>query len=203
MARLDVDVGHVSRQTRKLQDLLSDISSLQPSHQKVVCELVLLRQFAVLEERIRSISLKLLCGTPYCDGTVPVLVQRASSILAAERNVREFGRNRPLSRLRWTSADAIRGQLRHLVDGNDPFFAALTAHEALLDEMRRVRHHIAHFNSDTRRKYRPVVEKYYGAYVRNVTPGVLLVSPRQSPALIHQYLVAARVMIRDLARSSV
>jgi hypothetical protein len=201
MPRLDVDHRETAKHTARLRALASAIGSLPADHQKLVGELILLRQFGHLELRLRSIVLKVLCGTTYCDGTMPLLRHRSSNAANAETNVRSYGRTKPLSRVIWTTANDIRGNLQHLLAPADPFYTTLAAHEGLFDEMRRVRHHIAHYNADTRRKYRPVVAKYYGAYVRAVTPGTLLISRRHSPPLVETYLVAVQVMVKDLTRA--
>jgi hypothetical protein len=83
----------------------------------------------------------------------------------------------------------------------DPLFATLDKHEAMYEEMRCIRNHIAHRNSGTRAKFRSVVEQYYGVYVHAITPGTLLLTDRNHPKLLDQYIIAARVMVRDLIKT--
>ncbi len=95
----------------------------------------------------------------------------------------------------------IRNNIRHVIAFTDPIYAAVLAHETELDRWRRVRNHIAHGNSDTSRKFRPVVTHHYGAALPNITPGQLLLSNRFSPILLEQAIVFAKVFAKDLAQA--
>ena len=94
----------------------------------------------------------------------------------------------------------IKDNVKNIINPNDNFYNVVNRHGTLIDEMRRIRNRIAHNNSSARGKYRAIVRRYYGAYLNNITPGTLLLSPRKSPPLLAQYIIKSRILIKDLVK---
>lgn len=183
----------------KLDALVNDIAAAPPKYQSAIGELIFLRLFSMLEIAIEEVTIKIVCGAPYLDGTAPALLHRCRSASLARDAMRKRGRPKAIE-LKWTIGSDICANVKFVVDPADPLFATVTAHETRINEMRLVRNHIAHSNADTLRKYKPVVVTHYGAYVARITPAVLLQSGRFTPTILKQYLAAARVIVKELTR---
>ena len=176
--------------------------ALPPHHRKLVAEVVMVRLFFCLENRIASIGAKMLCGAPYVDATAPLRLVTPRSIPAAIDAMKTHGRGTPKTYLKWTKGPDIRDNLGLTLDLLDPFFGVMTRHAAVLTEMRNVRNHIAHGSSSTRAKFRNVVRQYYGGVKQGVTPGLLLLTGAFGPpCLLDRYIVSSRVIIRDALRA--
>jgi hypothetical protein len=188
--------------TDRLEALYRSVGALDFSHQKLVAELIMLRLFSLLESHFESVALKILCNTQYLDGTLPNLFHVSANGRNALSNILNFGRKKALKKvqLKWTNYISIESNVRHLINASDNYLNVLKLNSAFIDEMRFVRNHIAHNNSDTRQKFKPVVIKYYGAYINTVTPGLLLLSPRRKPPLIIEYIKSSLIIIRDLVK---
>jgi hypothetical protein len=87
------------------------------------------------------------------------------------------------------------------MDQNDNLMTVVDRNGAFIDELRRVRNRIAHNNAQSRWNYRDVVRRYYGAYMNNVTPGMLLLAPRLRPSLLEQYIRRERILARDIVKA--
>jgi hypothetical protein len=188
-------------ETARLLSLCGTLNNIEPVHQKLVAEIVLLRLFDLFENLVSSISTKLVCGATYGDGTAPILLARARSNQRARTLFQMHGRARPRHQLTWSKASEIKENVRYLIDQHDNFVNVVDRNGALIDELRRVRNRIAHNNASSRRNYREVVRRHYGAYMNHVTPGILLLTPRIQPILIEQYIKGQRIMARDLVRA--
>jgi hypothetical protein len=185
---------------------VSKVSALRPFsasealEQKALAELLLLRLFYRLEAFIEDVTIRICCGANYADGSAPAKLITCKSLTSAITNMKSTGRTKAID-LKWTMEADIKKNVQHVLDSADPFFATIASHSAELDRLRRTRNHIAHGNSDTSRKFRPVVNHHYGAALPNVTPGVLLLSNRFSPDLLEQAFVFARIFAKDLVRA--
>lgn len=199
MPRLSGNLQAFVLRTGQLDALVDDITAAPPRYQSAIGELIFLRLFSMLEIELEDVTTKIVCGARYLDGTAPALLHYSRSASLARDAMRKHGRPKAID-LKWTIGADLRGNVKFVLDPSDPYFAAVTAHEARVDEMRRIRNHIAHSNSDTLRKYKPVVVTHYGAYVPRITPAVLLQSGRFRPTLLKQYLAAARIIIKEFAR---
>jgi hypothetical protein len=168
--------------------------------QKLVAELVMMRLFDDFQEAIAGIALRLACGTPYADGTLPTLLTSpAKSTIKARALYETFGRTRQ-QYAKWSKAAFINETTRHVLDPSEPFTAACLAHGSVIAEMQVVRNRIAHANATSRAAYAKVVKRWYGAKRNNVSPGTLLLSPRFSPILLEQYLISCRVIATACAK---
>ncbi len=116
--------------------------------------------------------------------------------------MRSHGRAKPKRYLSWTKASSIRDNVSQTLGASDPFFAVVSAHGALLTEMRYVRNHIAHANAATRVRFHGIVRQHCGGLRRGLTPGLfLLMSTLGPPSLLQRYIVASRVAVKDLVRA--
>jgi len=189
-------------QEGRLTDVIDNLAGTDPRFQKLIAELVMVRLFSLVEEHLKSITLKVLCGAPYVDATSATLIVPCRNTRTALNNIITHGRTHPLHlySVKWTNVAAIKGNVRHLLNATEHMVTVLDQHSLIIDEMRNVRNHIAHGTQDTGRKFKGVVYRHYGATPNNVTPGVLLLSPRQTPILINQYIVSSRIIIRDMIK---
>lgn len=185
----------------RLLNLGGTLDSLPALHQKLVAEIMLLRLFSLFENLISSVSLKLMSGASYADGTTPSLFTKAVSARHAIWLLTKHGRNRPRPQLIWSKATEIKENLRYVMDKKDDLVTVVDRNGAFIDELRRVRNRIAHNNAKSRRDYRDVVRHHYGAYMNNVTPGMLLLTPRRRPSLLEQYIRQEKILAKDLVKA--
>lgn len=201
MPRLDVDNRIFNNEVTKLYQLTSDMSRvLAASHQKYVVEISMLRLFSLLENSISSVASKIACGAEYLDGSNPVLLNRATSFQSAVSLFKRFRRRRQKNYLIWTKGSYIIDNIKHVIDSSDNIFYVINNYGFFIDELRRIRNQVAHNNSNSRKQYREVVRRYYGAYLNNITPGILLLSARRNPSPIFNYIIQSRVFINDLTK---
>lgn len=200
MTKLKADYLGLDSEINKLIDLLSQINSLQPRFAKLVAEILLLRLFSSLEETIVSVTTKIGCGASYIDGSQPRLAVQSKSRLGAIENMMKYGRKKPRWRLQWSQVKEIKENVRYVIDPNEHFLNELDRHILFIEEMRWIRNRIAHNNTTVRANYRKAILRYYGGYVNSVTPGTLLLSPRQNPVLIEQYLKKSRILLKTLVK---
>jgi hypothetical protein len=199
MVKLEVDYSELDGEIDRLIGLLSGISSVQPRFAKLVAEILLLRLFSSLEEVIMSITTKIGCGATYVDGSQPILVVQSKSRQGAINNMMKYGRKKP-RHLQWSQVKEIRENARYIIDPNEHFLNELDRHTSFIEEVRWIRNRIAHNNTAVRANYRKAILRYYGGYVNSVTPGTLLLSPRQKPVLIEQYLKKSRILVKTLVK---
>lgn len=188
-------------ETARLLGLRGTLNSLSALHQKLVAEIVLLRLFSLFENLITSVSLKLTSGASYVDRTVPMLLARARSSQSAMVLLKTHGRAKPINQLRWSKGSEIKNNLRHVMDQNDNLMTVVDRNAGFIDELRRVRNRIAHNNAQSRKNYRDVVRRHYGAYMNNVTPGMLLLTQRLQPSLLEQYIRREGILVRDIVKA--
>lgn len=201
MAKLSRDYASFNREVDKLSDLQSHVSQLPPKYPKVVAEMVMLRLFDLYLECIVSISTKIVCGAQLVDGSSSLVLATARSSDAALNMMRTTGRKKPKLVLRWSKATDVKDNVKYVIKSSDNFVRVLDHNALFIDEMRRVRNRIAHNNSRSRAEYQVVVRRYYGAVVSSLSPGTLLLSPRQSPPLIGQYLARAKILVKELVKA--
>lgn len=182
-------------------EIVAALPGLQPSLQKALAELVLIRLFDDLQESFAGMAYRLACGTPYLDGSYPaLLVPPARSTASARALFEEVGRAKP-NYVKWSRMRFIRETTKYVLPSSEPFISACDSHALTLSEMQAVRNRIAHKNAGTRNKFDPVVRRYYGAAPSNVSPGLLLLTPRSSPTPLEFYLTATRIIAKDCCRA--
>lgn len=200
MRRLDVEHRDFSERADKLLDLVKHLTPLAPHYRKMTAEVVMLRLFSLLEETIATSSAKICCGTVYLDGAPPILKVRCASISDALDKMRTHGRPKR-RQLKWTKAKDIKENPSFIVDPTDGLSAVVDRHGTIIDEMRRVRNHIAHNTRSTRQEFNVVVRRRYGADVNAITAGIMLLSAKHSPSLTETYIITAKVIIKELLRA--
>ncbi|MFA6187391.1 MAG: hypothetical protein WC770_09330 [Phycisphaerae bacterium] len=187
-------------ETQRLLALSNTLSGLSPIHQKLVAEIVLLRLFSLFENLIRSVTLKLLCRAVYIDGSIPMLLTSARSSQNAFTLLKTYGRNKNHQPL-WSKATDIKENLRYVINHADNIIIVVDRNSVMIDELRRVRNRIAHNNAGSRKDYRHVVRKHYGAFMNHVTPGKLLLTQRIQPPLLEQYIRQERILVKDIVKA--
>lgn len=188
-------------ETSRLLQLCGTLTILPSTHQKLVAEIILLRLFSLFENFVSSVAEKLACDTTYFDGSSPLLLMQASASRNARTLFQTYGRSRPRNQLMWSKAAEIKKNTKYVIDPNDNFSRVIDRNGNLIDELRRVRNRIAHNNAQSRKNYKEIVRRYYGAYMNHVTPGVLLLTPRMKPRLIEQYIRQARILAKDIVKA--
>ena len=201
MPRLDLEYKSYLRETDKLLELYANISPLLLTYQKVVAEIIILRLFDLLQNVIKSTTVKIICRARYIDGSNPLLLEPARSSQEALSKMKSHNRRKPRTDLRWSKVKDIKENVRHLINISDHFVTVLDIHASFIEEVRRVRTRIAHNNLASRKNYRLVVRIHYGAFVNSITPGILLLSPRRKPTLIEQYLRKARILVKEMVKA--
>jgi hypothetical protein len=202
MPSLVPDCREFRVETARLLTLLTSTGDLAPTHRKFIAEIALLRLAILIENSMRKVFCKLICGAMYINGTAPALLARQRNIPAAIAAMRSLGRARPRHSLRWNDGAEIRENIRYLIDPTDRCHADLITHASFLTDVRWIRNHIAHRNDNSRANFVQLVRRFYGARVPGVTCGNLLVSPRVSPGrpLLERYIVNANIMMEDIVR---
>ena len=150
---------------------------LPAKYQKLTAEIIMLRLFDVFQHHLQRMVCKVACGSSYLDGSNPQLLYRARSIAGAETAMMTHGRSHALGFLRWSRAADVTDNAKYVIAPNDHVLVSLRRNGYAVDEMRRVRNRIAHSGQRARKDYAVVLKRYYGAQVRGVVPGTLLLSP--------------------------
>lgn len=201
MPSLVADRANFIKETGRLADILKSTSSSAPAHRKFIAEIALIRLSVLIENSMRSVFCKLVCGATYINGSRPTVLAQQRNIPAAIRAMRHHNRPRPRNSLPWNDGSEIRDNIQFLIDPSDQCHWFLKNYATFLTEIRYVRNHIAHRNAKSRTNFVKLIRKYYGAKVRGVTCGNLLVSPRVSAdrPLLAVYLITANVMVDEIA----
>jgi hypothetical protein len=201
MPSLTADYAGFRAECDRLTNLLRSTGPLDPAHRKFIAEIALLRLAILIESSMYIACCKLACGASYLDGTLPNLLVQQRNIPAAVASMQTLNRVK-FHQLRWNEGARIRTNIEHVIHARDPIVSHLRNYAWLLTEIRYVRNHIAHRNEGTRTNYVKVIRKYYGASVRGITCGNLLVSPRVStPPLLEGHIARTRVMLKDVFRA--
>jgi hypothetical protein len=201
MVRLAPDHASFIYETDRLIALLASIADISPNHQKLIAEIMLIRLSFLLENHLKLIFAKLSCGATYIDGSAPMLLVPYRSMAAALAAMQNLNRPRPRY-LIWNDGSEIRENIVHVINTNDACNVVLRTYAPYLTELRYVRNYIAHRNEGSRKNFRSVVRRFYGAVVPGVTSGTLLLSERASkPPLVEVHIRTSRVLIKDLLKA--
>lgn len=199
----NVEVPHsefVDRATRHDQ-VIQGLGEIEARLQKLVAELVMVRLFDQFQEAIAGVAFRLACGTPYADGTSPLLLTAPAKSTSGARDLFEtFGRPKRKS-VKWSKTTYINDTTKYVFDAANPFTVACNANSVIISEMQAVRNRIAHANANSRRAFAKVVKRRYGAPVNSVSPGTLLMSSRFTPTLLEEYLASCRVITKACTKA--
>lgn len=201
----NVTVPHVEFERRYAKHalVLNGLPQVEPRLQKLLAELVMMRLFDEFQEAIAGVALRLACGTPYGDGTPPNLLSTpAKSVTGARDLFATHGRPPARPKLpKWSKVTFINETTKYVLDSADPFSTTCKNNALDISEMQAIRNRIAHSNANSRKAFGTVVKRYYGASLNHVSPGLLLLSPRQSPPLLSRYLTTSRIIVKECARA--
>jgi hypothetical protein len=201
MARLDPELRSFTTETDRLLALLASTPAMASLHRKVIAEITHLRLAILLENHMKIIMSKLCCGTPYLDGSGPIVLAQQTSAAAAIIAMKTLNRPKAIN-LNWNDGPGIRAGVEHLIDPADHCIRVLRNFGSHFTEMRYIRNHIAHRNEGSRVNFRKLVRTYYGANVPGITSGRLLLSPTVStPPLIEVHIRKSRTLIKDLLKA--
>ncbi len=203
MPSLTNDFTNFTKETARLTGILTSTSSLVPAHRKFIAEIALIRLAILIENTMRSVFCKLVCGATYIDGSTPIILAQQRNIPAAIKAMHSLNRPKFRYTLPWNNGAEIRDNIKFLIDSADQCHQLLKNYASFLTEIRSIRNHIVHRNTNSRKNFVKLIGKYYGAKVRGVTCGNLLVSQRVSPELplLAKYLITADVMVKDITRA--
>jgi len=164
----------------------------------MLAELVMMRLFDDFQEVVKGVAVRLACGATYADGTPPVLlIPSARSTTQALSNFENVARTKPKS-AQWSKYAFIKETVENVIHPADPFLKSCSAGSAQIADMQVIRNRIAHTGI---KNYPKLVRRHYGATMNHITPGVLLLSPRNSPPLLERYIATSRVLAKSLSRS--
>lgn len=201
MMHLDVELRDCKTSLDRLIRLHANLHVLPAGYQKLVAEIVMVRLFDLFQNHLKRIVCKVASGCVYLDGTFPLLLHQSRSMSGAENAMKTVSRAaKPRHNLRWSKVREIKENARFVIDPTDHLLVTLDRHGQVIDEMRRVRNRITHNNKQSRRAYSNVVRQKYGARVRGVTPGTLLLSPRWTSSVLETYLRSTRVLVSTLVK---
>jgi hypothetical protein len=180
-----------------LENYRNDSKSLEPKFQHFIAEVVVIRLFSIIENCVRETALKVACQATYRNGTLPSLTLICRSTIDAENQFINYNRSRP-ERLKWTKASFIHKSTKEVIPLSEEFRVQVNNYAAFLNEIRRVRNHVAHRTDSTRKEYKNVLRHVFGAYLK-IQPGAFLTSTKRlSNPKIDSYIVISRIMINDI-----
>lgn len=211
MAGLEIEYRRFLRATDTLLDLHARLAGLDFPFQKLVAENIHLRLFYELDKAVGEVALRMMRGAAFLDGSRPALLVPAFSnanmacaaIIAKSR--------RRIFYLEWTTLAKVQSNLDTLLDPLDHFLVTFGLHNAVYDDIRVVRNHIAHNTESTRRQFSTVTSRFF-PLARGISPAKLLISKRTvlpSPATsgagnfaaCEQYIKWARLFLKILTKS--
>ena len=132
-------------------------------------------------------------GRELPDGTFANTLFPASLLVTAQRRLKA-GR----SKIAWLDASDVCDALKSVLDPTDKTITNLRKHGLVLSQIRKVRNHIAHKNRTSLPQFQTVVRAVYGAKLNGVTPGQLLLTPRNGPqCLLEKLLAGARIAVKE------
>lgn len=189
-----------SRKCDRHSSVVAGLATLaDPKLRRLLAELVMMRLFDDFQEALEGVAVRLACGADYADGSPPTLLAPpARSTRHAMTNFETLGRGGSHNPARWSKYSFISDTVRFVIHPGDPFLGTCRASAQAISEMQAIRNRIAHSRT---RSYPDVVRRYYGASFNQVTPGVLLLSNRNSPPLLERYLVSCRILAKDFSRA--
>jgi hypothetical protein len=200
MPSLLPDLRLVIKETDRLIALSDSWDNVIPIHRKFLAEIVIVRLAILIENFSKSLFCKLSCGAVYLDGTAPIVLAGQRSTSAAITAMQTLGRTKPRN-LKWNDGKEIRRNIENILDKSDPAARSISNYSSFFTEVKYIRNHVVHRSDSTRRNFKSVLIKYYGAAVPSITCGALLLTSRVGPpCLLRTYIVSARVMAKELTR---
>src|ERR1700737_2490115 len=179
---------------------MAGCSDLESRYQYMISEVVMLRLFSILETVIGEMALKFACGALYRNGNSPNTHISCSSMGDATSKMLSHNRgNKPMQYLKWTNARDIKKSIKYTLDVGDKFYANVQNHSSLIDEMRKIRNHVAHRNSGTARDYYQVLRVTYGGNPKIPIGAFFTFKSRNPIPNINRYLLSVPVILNDIS----
>lgn len=201
MLRLAPERLSFEREANRLLGLVRSSTHIEPAYRKLLAEIVSLRLADLLENHPKAVFCKLVCGVAYLDGSFPVLLKSCRSKAQADVAMAEFNRTKRRQPV-WNDGSEIRENVANLIHTQDHAMRVMRLHASHLTEVRYLRNQVAHRNVNTRKNFRKIVERYYGAYLPGITCGTLLLSERVSkPALVETHILRSKVLLAELLKA--
>ena len=175
MPRLSINASYKSAvdNLNVINRYLIKSKSLPSDMQGFVAELLMLRLFGILETCMREVSIRIACGVPYRNGIASHPIVLCTNKAEAIEKFHTEGRSRRATYLQFSNVRNI-------------------------EEMRKVRNHIAHHTQSTLSDYKQVIRTRYGANLK-IKPGAFLISTKREPrALIETYYQTVKIIIDDV-----
>lgn len=211
MASLQPGYARFGKVSDDLLDLNRSARGLEPQYQKLIAENLMLRLFYELEHAVEVVILKLLTGTPYLDGSSPsLLVPRFRSQDAAKNHIiAALSARRRVYYLEWTTLTKIRNNVNGILNASDHFLTTRNLYDAVYEDMRHVRNHIAHNSASTKARFGPLAQRVYGT-TKGINPAKYLLCQRAvvpgysgNEMAIAQYIKWSRAFLKTLTKSPV
>jgi hypothetical protein len=209
MVSLKPDYARFAKVSSTLIDLNQRAVGLPPEYQKLIAENLMLRLFYELEQAFESIALKLITGASYLDGTAAILITpRFKSQGAAKKHILNAlsTKKRAAYYLEWTMLSKIERNLSGILNPVDHFMTTRSLHDAIYEDMRSIRNHIAHNSASTRTKFSPLIQRTY-ATTKGISPAKFLLCQRAvipgyqgKEMAIIQYIKWSRAFIKTLTK---
>lgn len=175
---------------------------LPPDLYGFVAEIMLLRIFSIIEFAVRETAARIACEVPYRDGVAPTnIILKCSSIPDALNKFKTHNRKKPLKNLHFTNVSNTNDAIEFVIDTNESFRLKLNAYGVIFEELRKLRNHIAHRNSNTRKGFNNVITQKYGGYVKLKPSNFLISTKWQVVAPIEEYLKIAKIMVNEITTS--
>lgn len=172
-------------------------SSLDPKYQHFIAEIIMLRLFSILENSIKDTAMKVACQAEYRNGSIPNVNLRCKSLIDAENQFINYNRTKP-QKLKWTKARFVKDSVKKIIPINEKFLLSVSNSALVLDEMRKIRNHIAHRTSSTYQDYKSVILSVFGANLK-IQPGAYLISTKRLPvSRIDYYIRSVKIIITDI-----
>jgi len=197
---LKTTIDRANSEIKRLESYLIRAVSLDAQNQYLIGEVVMLRLFAILERTFEELALKICCGIDYVNGVSPKLNIVSKSMISAEVHMTSYDRKSNLGYTKWTTKKSIFKNLEKLMDINDPYLRNVDIHNHHIEEMRAVRNHIAHISNSTKRDFKAVVYKTYGAYGKYSAGSYLMSTKKHKMSNIHRFVQTTKTIITDVSK---
>ena len=198
--KLDISL----RQARKLLDDLrathSEVKNLQPKLQRFVAEILFLRAHDIFIETVADIAYRLVAGSVYMNGSTPSLIVGSSSIAASRGVLLTSGRTVPRQNLKWAKAKEIKDSVAPAIQTQEPYIQAVDAYSANIADFTYVRNVIAHRNSQSRKNFKTVLRKYYGANCKISAGAFLLTERKWTRCKLLDFTSQMKVVLQELCK---
>lgn len=195
---LQITIRNAQQQIDKLIGYRTASEDLEAKYQHFVAEMIMLRLFSIFEDTVAEIAFKIASGAVYLNGKKPILTTKAGSVAGARGLFLSHGRTKPIQNLKWTKSKYIKESVQYVIAITDPFINSAQRNGNIIDEMRKVRNHLAHNTTSAKEEFKNVIRLTYGANIR-ITSGAFLSSTKRTPICnLERYLSSTKILLSDM-----